>query len=228
MLQVVTEGEPPPLRRRAGWARVSSRHRDVALIDLVAALVGEQGTDAPSGVHPTLVAVGQAVSDLSSVGGRRELRPLALAFPGTSHGGMSTPARLVDLCTSAALATTGELTAREVRRLEAARRLAQTLCDDRQGSFRGAARWWLPAARLGRLDEPLYRCFVAPAQVTAAVGIIARECGPERDLRLRMLLVQCLTEVSYGDPPQAAEYCIQFSDTWAPRTRHRDSGPVGM
>lgn len=199
MLRVVQDGERPAGRPRSGWARVSSR-RDVGLMDLVAALVGEPRVATPSCVHPTLAAVGEAVSDLSSPTGRRELRPLALSFPGTEHLGLATPARLVDVCTSAALASPVVLTQREIRRLEAARRLARSLPREGEEAPGGAGSWWLATARLLRLDEPVYRRFVAPAQVTEAVGILARSCERDRDRRLRTLLVQCLTELVAEEP----------------------------
>lgn len=200
ILHVVQDGERPVRRRRSGWAWVSSSRRDVGLIDLVAALVGEPGVDTPSGVHPTLAAVGKAVSDLSSSTGRRELRPLALSFPGTAHIGVTTPARLVDVCTSAALVSPVELTQREVRKLGAARRLARSLLREGEETPRGASSWWLPATRILRLDEPLYRRFVAPAHVAEAVGTVARSCGRDRDRRLRTLLVQCLAEFVAEEP----------------------------
>jgi len=200
MLHVVQDGERPVGRCRSGWAWVPSSRRDVGLIDLAAALVGEPRGVTPSGVHATLAAVGEAVSDLSTSTGRRELRPLALSFPDTGHIGLTTPARLVNVCTSAALASPVELTQREVRRLEAARRLARSLLREDEEAPRGAGSWWLPAARILRLDEPLYRCFVAPAQVAEAVGVVARSCGRDRDRRLRTLLVQCLTEFVTEEP----------------------------
>lgn len=200
MLHVVQDGERLGGRRRSGWASVS-RRRDVGLVDLVAALVGEpRGGDTPSSVHATLAAVGEAVSDLSSPTGRRELRPLALSFPDTAHIGLTTPARLVNICTSAALASPVELTQGEVRRLGAARRLARSLLQDGEEAPRGAGSWWLPITRMLRLDEPLYRCFVAPAQVAEAVGILAGSCGRDRDRRLRTLLVQCLAEFVAEEP----------------------------
>jgi hypothetical protein len=200
MLHVVDDAERARGRRRSGWAWVPSSRRDVGLIDLVAALVGEPRGGTPSGVHPTLAAVGEAVSDLSSSTGRRELRPLALSFPDTAHIGLATPARLVDVCTSAALASPVELTQREVRRLGAARRLARSLLQEGEEAPRGAGSWWLPTTRILRLDEPLYRCFVAPAQVAVSVGIVARSCGRDRDRRLHTLLVQCLTELVTEEP----------------------------
>ncbi|HWL49834.1 MAG TPA: hypothetical protein VNT92_08140, partial [Acidimicrobiia bacterium] len=154
----------------------------------------------PSGVDATLAAVGEAVSDLSSSTGRRELRPLALSFPNTAHSGLTTPARLVDVCTSVALASPVELTQREVRRLGAARRLAGSLLREGEEAPRGAGSWWLATTRMLRLDEPLYRCFVAPAQVAEAVGIVARSCGRDRDRRLHTLLVQCLAEFVAEEP----------------------------
>jgi len=214
MLHVVHDGERPAGRRGSGWAWVPSSRRDVGLIDLVAAIVGEPGSDTPGGVHPTLAAVGEAVSDLSSATGRRALRPWAPSFPDTSHFGLTTPARLVNLCTSAALASPGELAAREARRLESARRLARSLLPESEAAPAGAAPWWLPAARLLRFDEPLYRCFVAPAQAVAAVGIVARNCsGRDRDQRLRTLLGQCLTNVPRGEPNPPGGYCIQLCST---------------
>jgi hypothetical protein len=195
MLHAVGDGERPAGRRSAGWARVSSS-RDVGLIDLVAALVGEPRTATPSGVHPTLAAVGEAVSDLSSPTGRRELRPLALSFPDTEHRGLTTPARLVDLCASAALGCPLARSQREVHKLEAARRLARSLLREGEETPRGAGSWWLPATRAVGLDGPLYRRFVAPAQVVHAVGIVARSCGRDRDRGLRTLLVRCLTVVT--------------------------------
>lgn len=227
MLRVVHDDERPP-GRGSGWVRVSTTRRDVGLIELVAALVGEPGAEVPSGVHPTLAAAGKAVSDLSSWRGRRELRPLALSFPGTAHTGLTTPARLAERCTSAALDSPGELSEREVRRLEAARRLARFLLGDREEVPRGLARWWLPSTRLLRLDEPLYRCLGASARVSEAVGIVARACGPDRDRRLRTLLVQCLAEVPKGNATSGSEYRMQFPDTSASPTRHGTSGPVGL
>jgi hypothetical protein len=210
MLRVVHDGERPVGRRRSGWVWVPSGRRDVGLIDLVAALVGEPGSDTPVGVHQTLAAVGKAVSDLSSPKGRRELRPLALSFPDTAHSGLTTPARLVDLCTSTALASPGELTAREGRRLESARRVARSLLPESDDAPCGVARWWLPATHLLRLDEPLYRCFVAPAQAVAAVEVMARSCaGQDRDRRLRMLLGQCLTS-SKGEPKPAVDTASNY------------------
>ena len=214
MLHVVHDGERPAGRRGSGWAWVPSSRRDVGLIDLVAAIVGEPGSDTPGGVHPTLAAVGEAVSDLSSPTGRRVLRPWALSFPGTAHSGLTTPARLVNLCTSAALASSGELAAREARRLESARRLARSLLPESEDAPGGAAPWWLPATRLLRFDEPLYRCFVAPAQAVAAVGIVARNCaGRGRDQRLRTLLGQCLTNVQRGEPNPTVDTAYNFAAT---------------
>jgi hypothetical protein len=197
MLRVV-DGEQPT-GRGSGWIRVPSGRRDVGLMELVAALVGEPGADPPSGVHPTLAAVGGAVSDLSSPRGRRELRPLALSFPDTAHAGLAAASRLVHLCTSAALACPGERTRRGVRRLEAARRLARSVAPgSEEDAPRGTARWWLPAARLLRLDGWLYCCFVSCTHATEALAIVGRTCGPDRDRRLRALLVQCLTETHRG------------------------------
>jgi len=199
MLHVVRDGERPAGRLRSSWAWVSSS-RDVGLIDLVAALVGEPRAATSSGVHPTLAAVGEAVSDLSSSTGRRELRPLALSFPGTAHIGLTTPARLVDLCTSAALDSPVAVTEREVRKLTAARQLARSLLRDGAQTPCGARSWWLLTTRALRLDEPLYRRFVAPAQVAAAVETVARSCGRDRDRRLRTLLVECLAEFEAEEP----------------------------
>ena len=200
MLHVVRDGERPRGQRRSGWAWVSTTRRDVGLIELVAALVGEPLGGTPSGVHATLAAVGAAVSDLSSAAGRRELRPLALSFPDTADVGLTSPARLVDVCTSAALASSVELTQREVRRLGAARRLARSLLREGEEAHRGAGSWWLPTTRMLRLDEPFYRLFVAPAQVAEAIGIVARSCGRGRDRRLHTLLVQCLSEFVAQEP----------------------------
>lgn len=227
MLQVIHGDERPP-DHGSGWVRVSSTRRDVGLIDLVAALVGEPGAEVPTGVHPTLAAAGKAVSDLSSWRGRRELRPLALAFPGTAHTGLTTPARLTRLCTSAALASPGALTAREFRRLAAARRLARFLLGDSEEVPRGPTRWWLPATRLLRLDEPLYRCVVASARVSEAVGVVARACGPDRDRRLRTLLVQCLAELPMREASPGCDSWMPFPDASARSTGHRTSGPVGL
>jgi len=228
MLHVVDDAERPAGRRRSGWAWVPSSRRDVGLIDLVAALVGEPRGGTPSGVHATLSAVGEAVSDLSSPTGRRELRPLALSFPNTAHSGLTTPARLVDVCTSAALASPVELTQREARRLEAAHRLARSLLREGGGAPRRAGAWWLPPTRLLRLDEPLYRRFVAPLQVAEAVGIVARSCGRNRDRRLRTLLVQCLTEVVAEESTGPGGILHPISGTSGSATRHRQSGPVGL
>lgn len=213
MLRVVGDGERPAGRRRSGWAWVSSGRRDVALLDLVAAIAGEPGAGSPGGVHPTLAAVGRAVSDLSTPSGRRELRPLALSFPDTSHPGLTTPARVVNLCTSAALTSPGELAAREARRLEAARQLARSLLPESEAGAGGVARWWLPAAHLLRLDEPLYRCCVAPSQSVSAVEIVARSCvGRERDRRLRTLLGHCLA-LSDGRPTRRMDTASNSRDS---------------
>jgi hypothetical protein len=166
-----------------GYARV--QRPDPCVMELVSRLAREPWTDRPACVHPVLGAVARAVHDHTSSAGRRELLPFAPLFLHTSRPSFEPSARLVALCVSTALAT-GEATADERRRLDAAHQTALHLLGlgERPG---GAARFWLPV--LGRWSEPFYGTFVATEQAAEAVAVTARTAS---DVQLRNLLKQCL------------------------------------
>lgn len=188
------------------------------LLELVSELAGETWTDRPSCVHPTLGAVARAVQDHSTDGGREELRALAPSFIGTAHRGFETPARLVAICVSTALASPDRrrITAEESSRLTAARRTALHLLASRAGAdatagvaaevprLCGAARWWMPVLDRVGLGEPFYRCYLAEQHAAGAVAVTARASGDDGDRRLRQLLALCIAATGRAEVPDSA------------------------
>lgn len=152
-------------------------------MELVSRLAREPWTDRPACVHPVLSAVARAAHDHSTSAGRRELLPLAPHFLDTHHAGFQPSARLVALCVSTAL-TGGELQPDEERRLGRAHRTALQLLS----SDGGTDQWW----QRFRWSEAFYRTFVATEHAAEAVAVTARVTGGDRDVRLRILLKQCL------------------------------------
>lgn len=188
--------------RRTGYQVSRTPEPDPCLLQLAAQLAGEPLTDRPDCVHPTLGAIARAVHDNSSTAGRATLKPLAKDLVATARPGLETCARLVAMCVSTALASPDQsrITADERTRLCAARSTALHLLERTRAALpsddstdgvpraRGLARWWLPVLGWVRLDEPFYRCFVAPEQVAEAVAVAARAAGADCDRRLRELL----------------------------------------
>ena len=200
--EVGADGSPGNKKARYVEVRAADRP-EKCLLEIVSKLAGEPWTDHPTCVHPTLGAIARAVHDYSSATGRVALRPLAPAFIGTAHTGLETPARLVALCASTALAGAepANITTNERGRLIAARRTALHLLaegeagdsgDDDEPRLCGAARWWFPVLRRVALAEPFYRTFVATEQAAEAVAVTARASAADRDIRLRQLLRQCI------------------------------------
>lgn len=186
--------------RRSGYQVSEVAEPDPCLLQLAAQLAGEPSTDRPACVHPVLSALARAVRDHTSTEGRAALKPLANDLVATAQPGLETCARLVAMCVSTALASPEQsrVTSDERKRLCAARstalhlleRTCAALPSNEQSGARpcGAARWWLPVLGRCRLDEPFYRCFVAPEQVAEAVAVTARATGVDCDRRLRELL----------------------------------------
>ena len=184
---------PSPGDWKARYAVIE--RRDPCLLQLVSKLAREPWTDRPSCVHPTLGSIGRMVHECSSREDRPALLPLASAFIGTAHVGFETPARLVALCVSTALASPDQrrITADEHRRLAAAHQTALYLLSGREGrQLGGIARWWFPMLDRAGLSEPFYRSFVATEHAAEAVAVTARASGADSGVRLRQLLRQCL------------------------------------
>lgn len=161
---------------------------DPCVLEVVSKLAREPWTDRPTCVHPVLGSIARMVHDHSTKAGQRALIPLAPAFLQTARAGFEGSARLVALCVSTALTTTGELAKDELERLANAHQTALYLLGtDPQPA--GMARWWLPVLGRVALSEPFYRNFVATEQAAEAVVVTARAAD---DVRLRQLLKQCL------------------------------------
>lgn len=94
---------PVPL----GPGRHASPTDGACLMELASLLAGEPWSDHPACVHPVLAAVARVVNDKVGVEGRDRLAPLVPVMIGTATADAGSSARVVLLCTSAALAQAG-------------------------------------------------------------------------------------------------------------------------
>ena len=174
------------------------RHKDpgtgTCLMELAALRAGEPWSDRPACVHPVLAAVARGVNDRTSDEGRDQLMSMVPWLTGTVSGtvgaGLAAAARLVRLCTSAALEAGPPIGARH--ELAAAHRLAWhilrrsggVVTDPRRPAVRRPAphiRLAVAALHRAGLLERAY-AHAAALQVAQAVAIIADPCG-DRDHR---------------------------------------------
>jgi hypothetical protein len=90
-----------PIRLSRGLHRSASD--GACLMELASLLAGDPWSDHPASVHPVLGAVARAVNDRVSDTTRGRLAPLAPLMVGTAGADVESCARLVVLCTAAAL-----------------------------------------------------------------------------------------------------------------------------
>src|SRR5262245_9861228 len=89
------------------------RHRtpgsEACVMELTSLLAHEPWSDHPVCVHPVLASVARAVNDRVTESGRARLSSLTTRMIGTCAGDVRISARLVEMCTSAALQHPGWL-----------------------------------------------------------------------------------------------------------------------
>lgn len=166
-----------------------------SLMEIVANLAGEPGTEQPTCVEPALASIAQSAYKHCSDDGKAALLPMAPLLLETATRGVDTPARLVATCVSAALASPApeRITAEEARSLEQAQRTALFLLRRRDGAEpRRTPRWWVRTLDPVGLTAPVYRMLVSPSVAAGAVAVMARASGSRHDRRLHQLVRWCV------------------------------------
>jgi hypothetical protein len=124
-------------------------------MELASVLAGERWSDHPASVHPVLAAVARVVNDRVSEQDRARLEQLVPAMIGTATDDIESDARLVLICSCAALAEESVRSHTEMRaEVEAAQRMAERALAAPTGAFIAtllassptARRWYRRAA----------------------------------------------------------------------------------
>ena len=201
-----------PLPRLAKGRHKTAGH-EACVMELVSFLNEEEWSDHPHCVQPVLAAAARAVNDRVSDGGRRRLVDLAPRLAGTSEADWLVGARLVVLCTEAALNAPRVSTGRSapdsseanetwrVRRmphevwqeLTAAGRTARYLLARQSAAARARCPWRVRAT-IWLLDRAglLKRVYPFDAALQVAFAIDQIGSVPEAEPELLALLEACV------------------------------------
>ncbi|HEU5158327.1 MAG TPA: hypothetical protein VFU43_15125 [Streptosporangiaceae bacterium] len=201
---------PPPLPLpRLAKGRHKAAGDEACVMELVSFLNEEEWSDHPRCVQPVLAAVARAVNDRVSDEGRQRLVDLAPLLAGTAKADWLVGARLVVLCTEAALNAppvsagprpAGTWGTRPPHRmshdvwqeLTAARRTARYLLGRQSAADRARCPWRVRAT-IWLLDRAglLKRVYPFDAALQVAFAIAQIGSAPESEPELLALLEAC-------------------------------------
>lgn len=203
------EPPPAPVPRLAKGRHKTAGH-EACVMEFVSLLNEEEWSDHPHCVQPVLAAAARAVNDRVSDEGRQRLVDLAPRLAGTAEGDWLVGARLVILCTEAALnspaaaAPLGTSEPPDVRRiahrmphevwqeLTTARRTARYLLV-RQSSAESEHCPWRVRATIWLLDRAglLKRLYPFDAALQVAFAVAQISSAPDAESELLALLEAC-------------------------------------
>ena len=126
----------PPAQVQLGRGRHATQGGRGCLMELASVLAGETWSDHPATVHSVLAAVARVVNDWVSAQDRAGLQQLVPAMIGTATDDIDSYARLVLICSSAALNEERVRSHPDVRAdVESAQRMAQRALSATTGVF---------------------------------------------------------------------------------------------